>query len=263
LDGGKTYLGSSHEAKGYDLDVFNITVGAQMNFISCMQTGVAFAYEYDSIDFNLNGSGKAQTYQGALYGTYNKDCYYVFSDFVMGETCFKVHRDIRFGAIDRHAHGSPSIFHTDWYVELGINYDLCYLTMQPFAGIDLGYYNRDSFKECGANAAELRGNSKTISTLDSYLGFHLDSDIQCVKFSGDLAWIHHYNKIGDYFHGHFKDFGHDFSIKGVNPGRDGLEGSVQVATTFCDCYSVFAEFSGEKWEEFSNYEFGLGLVARW
>lgn len=261
---GRSFL-QNHHNRGFKTRDWDVVVGAQTAFDQCWTVGAAFFYQHNCVDFNEHGRADVNNYDGAIYGYYRDDCYYLASDLLFGYSRFDLKRTIRFADIDRRAHSHPKFWNVTFYTEAGTNYSCsdC-LTLQPFIGLESDYYNQDHFREHGADSVNLKGKHNDYYNFDSRLGVRAATTLCCdVLVSAELAWEHRYTENKNSIKVRFEDFGHEFSVTGPRQKRDAIEGSVLVAKNVCDDLRLFFEAYGERWQRFSNYDFALGIDFRW
>lgn len=265
IDGGRGYLSKTQNAKGFTMNSFELSAGAQTDcIVPCLTLGAAINYEHDHINFKVGGRGKNDFVEGAIYSYFDTPCFYLLADITGGYNNSKVKRPIHFGTIDRKTHANTGVYVASLYSEAGTTYEWNGLYIQPFLGLEFGYYNRNSLRENGADTLDLKVHSRSNGNVDSRLGVHLAANAFCdVVFSADAAWQHQYTTFGNKIRNRFIAFGDTFSIFGVDQNRDGFEGAFNVSKTICDNYRLYAEFSGEKWGRFSNYEYSFGVLASW
>lgn len=258
---GRTYLKGDSNADGYRSRNIDATIGAQIALDQCWTAGIAAYYENDHIDFHLGGKARVNTIIGALYGIYQNECYYLSSDLLFGYSHFNVRRSIEFAEIDRTAHAHPKIWDVTSYTEAGLNaYETSCFSLQPFLGLEFGWYKRNSFSESGADSIDLHAKSKNHWNFDSRLGVRASTTLPWdIVVSADVAWQHRYTSNDNTVTLRFQEFGDDFSIRGPQQRRNGVDGTIFIAKNICGDLNVYAQAIGERWKHFSNYTFVVGI----
>jgi hypothetical protein len=262
LQYGRTFVRGDHEAKGYRLHNIDFAIGAQMPLDECWNVGVAAFYEHDHIHYQLGGSARVNTILGAVYGGYQDEYFYALGDLLVGYSHFKLKRDIDFTAsIDRTAHSRPKVYDVTFYTEGGINFFECNnYYLQPFVGLEFGWYRHNHFSENGANSIDLSVKSKDCFNFDSRLGLRISTILPWdLIFNAEAAWQYRCNQNDNKVRVRFENFGSEFSIKGPKQKRNGIDGTIFVAKNICGELNVFAQAVGERWEHFSNYTFAIGV----
>lgn len=270
VGGGHAYQHGSKGADGYKLSDYNIAIGAQkpLNFCfldSWLTVGLAGYYERDSIHFNLRGSGRASNWEGALYYMWNNCRFYSFSATILGSDCIRVRRPIDIGNLHRRARGRAYITQWTSYSEAGLNLNPsgCYY-IQPFVGFEYAFYRRHALSERHTHSLALHIRGKNVSATIGRLGVHVTTTLPWDLFlTGDVAWRYRFNFLQERIQVNFRDFGAQFRIKGVHLKPHGIEGAINIAKCFCDCWQAYVEIAGEKWDRYSAWNVSGGLNMTW
>jgi fibronectin-binding autotransporter adhesin len=282
IGGGKSFQKGGKKANGYEMQNFNVTLGAHRSMndwfmesgwlqfvpskcLSGWTVGAAVSYDHQSLDFNLGGDSTLHTTQGALYALVTGEWYYAFMNVILGYNTGKLNRPLKFGEIDYAAHSKPKIFQAAASYEFGLNeIYYCNTCIQPFGSIETGHYNFSNIKESGAHPVNLKVKSQNLNLTNSRLGLHITSvsDIDSSwEFALDLAWNHLFK-----FHNRLKEsfeFGEKFSVKGPKPGLNGLEAAFTIFKNIDNYMQVYADVMGERWKNYSNFDLSLGLSINW
>jgi len=265
VEGGRSYGNSSCNARGYNASNWDISVGTHLYRSRDFFVGVAGDYEADRLNFRQGGRCTLNTAQGAIYGGYQLPGGYIFSDFIAGESWSTFKRPIRFSSVDRTAHSKPKVVHGTGYIEAGADFELCTALIQPFAGVDVGWFSRNHIREHGADSLNLSVHKKSSTTCNSYLGAHMA--LACsdygIQVSADAYWQHRFDSAGTNLTMAFEQFGDSFTIKGTKPGRDGFVGTFNVLGNITECLEVYAQFNGECWDNYSAWGANAGLNLKW
>lgn len=264
-EGGHSTLTHDRNAHGYQVNDFNFTVGAQQRCSEQWTFGTALAYDQDWVHYSLGGHGHLYTTQGALYAAYTTPCFYAFSDFDLGETYCNIKRRISFANINETANGKTRIFQTSSYIEIGKNFFVnnC-ITVQPFVGIEAGYYHRRGFHERNADILNLNIKARNLWIVTSRLGIHAQAALNYgIEIATDLAWQHNYDFNRDHFHANFESFGSEFEIIGVRIDHDSIDAALNISADVNNCLSVYADVSTQAWNRYANYSVTGGLQYNW
>lgn len=274
VGGGQVYQRRSHGTRGFRMDDVNVAFGVQKPLNICfldswLTLGAAGSYESDDLRFNHGGHGKGNDWQGAIYYMWNNCRYYSFSATILGDDCIKIRRPFHFDRIDgraRHQTRSRARI-TQWtsYSEFGFNCHYHCFYIQPFVGIEYAFYRRHALSEHHAHPFNLHIRGKNVSATIGRLGVHLTTALPCwdLFLSGDLAWRSRFNFLQERFQAHFKNFGSQFRIKGPHQKPNGVEGALNLAKCFCDCWEAYVELAGERWERYSAWNLSGGLSVSW
>ena len=258
---GRSYLKGDHESKGFKNRSIDAALGIQTDINECWKAGLAAFYENDRIHYHLKGKARANIFRAALYGMYQNECYYGWADAVFGYSHYNLKRHIEFAEIDLKSHSTPKIYDGTLYFEGGLNYCMssC-LKLQPFFGVEAGYYWQHRFDEKGACPLNLKARSKHVWNCDTRLGLRVTAALPCnIIFSADAAWQHWYTEHDNTVHVRFKEFGDEFRVRGPRFKRNLIDASIYLGKTFCDNLTVFARAFGERSENYSSYSAAIGL----
>ena len=263
LEGGHALLRNGHTGKGFKDNYWGISGGVQHCLNPCCIVGAAVDYSFDRVHYNLAGHNRMDSSLGALYGALLLPDCYVFANVIGGYSEGRITRRIHFGNIDRSAHGKSRLSSVTGYAEIGGKFCAGVLFLQPFVGVEHGYYHRNGLREHGAKSLNLNLKSKCIATLDTLVGVHATTffyDFLSVNL--DLAWQHRFNAIGRKIQAKFEDFGKRFTVRGPEQAREGVIGALNVTALFCDWLIGFGEISGENWDHYSAWNVTGGVEAR-
>jgi len=260
FDVGYGHSSNSSKAKGFHTWDIDVTIGAHTYCLPCLLVGGAVNFESNFFKFNLGGQPTMYSYQGALYGTYTYDMFYVYSDLVVGQSYTHFKRPIHFAALDRHAKSTPRLTHGLCYLEAGFNaWDECPL-VQPFVGVDFDYVYSAALHEKGADSLNLHIKSKCVTCWDSYLGVHIKEQWDdCWNINLDLAWQHRFGASGTNLNTYFEDFGTTFPIAVGKPGQDAMLANLNFETALCDGWNAYMEFTGEWWSRWASYSWSIAV----
>ncbi len=263
-EGSRSFLESDSNGFGYQMDSYDISGGLYKRITPNWLVGIAFDYERDSTCFNHGGKDRANITQGAFFAAYETSLFYVLSDLIYGYTDSKVTRDIAFTSFASKTCSSPILNNLISYTEAGVNFEWCSLGIQPFIGLEAGYYHRNGFTEGCSDVVALAFKSKSHGNFDSHLGFRLAKSIpSLLTVTVDAAWLHKYTTFGNTAQVHFTNFGNPFNTVGVDQNRDGFDGAVNLLFYPSEQVTLIAQFSGEKWNKFSTFGFTGGIVVTW
>ncbi len=264
VGGSRSFVrGNQHEAR-FTTSGFELAGGGQAAIASNLTVGVAAGYALDHVHYRGNGDGTNHTYLGGLYGLYRPCDYYVMADAIFGASDNKVKRHIDFGDIRRTAHSKPQIYEGTFYLEAGKDFCWECILVQPFLGVELSYAQRDKFSEHGADSLDLVVFKKHLFNAYGSLGLHLTQELcDDLALSVDLAWQYRFTERQDHLNERFRAFGTPFKIKGVSEERNSFEGAVTISKEIMEGWTLYGEFSGQRWERISSFNYLAGVEARW
>jgi outer membrane autotransporter protein len=270
IGGGEASQKSSHGAKGYRLDDWNISFGAYKPIDFCfldswLTVGVAGSYERDDVRFKNHGRGHNDNWQGAIYTSWICQDFYSFSANIIGAAQNFIKRPVSIvtGSVQ---HARSRARSTQWTSYSEIGYNLCWdcLYIQPFAGIEYAWYRRHALSEHGAAEKNLHIRGRDTSATTGRFGVHLTTNLPTwgILVSGDLAYRARFSFLREHFKGSFEGHNHPrFHIHGPSQKPSGFEGALTFAKCFCDTYHGYIEIAGEQWSRYSAWNLSGGISA--
>ncbi len=262
--GSRSFLRGSRNEASFASSGFELAGGVQAAIASNLTVGVAAGYAVDQVHYRDCGAGTNHTYLGGIYGLYRPCDYYVMADALFGVSHNKAKRHINFGDIKRTVYSKPKIHETTFYLEAGKDFCCKYFLVQPFAGIELSYAQRDQISEHGADSLDLVVFEKKLFNAYGSLGVHLTQAVcDGLDLSMDLAWQYRFSERQNHLTERFRDFGTPFKIKGISEERNSFEGAVTISKEIVKGWTLYAEFAGQRWKKISSYNYLAGVEARW
>lgn len=243
-EGGQFHNNGRAHVKGFRNSFFDISLGAQKAFNSCLLAGVAANFAANWLDFSVGGRDVLYAEQGGVYALWNNDKFYLFTDFIGGGSQIHLKRPIQVGGLNYHARSNPVFYHGAWYGEAGIDFKCASWLLQPFFGVDVTYVSANGITETGADLLNLAICSHHTTCPDIYLGAHWTACNSCIDLSADLLWRHRCGSLGTNIQTRFLDLGTPFIVQGCDSGRDSLIGRVRASQVF-NSFLVYGEAAGE------------------
>lgn len=262
---GRYFFEGKHDARGFRIRDFGVSIGAQAQLNRCWTLGTAFSYEMNKVHYNVGGSGKAHTFLGALYGAYRPSTFYVMGDLILGYSSDKVKRFIDIGDVHVDPHGKPKVFQGTVYFEAGKDLRCQCLLIQPFIGVEAGYFRQNGIHEHGGSVLDLDIHRRSYGSARSYLGFHLTTDkLPCnINLAIDGSWQCRLTTVNNKIRARFNEFGDSFSVRGVEWQRNIFEGSIYMSKDFCDRWSAYTSLEGQIGSRVSSYSYTVGIKTEW
>ncbi|MEI8124263.1 MAG: autotransporter domain-containing protein [Parachlamydiaceae bacterium] len=267
VGGSFTQVQSNSDAPGFNMNGYDVTGGVQKTFCHDWTVGIAGSYEQDHLDFKKSGGTEhCDTWFAGLYGLYRPSYFYGLVDFVYGNSSNKLNRKINVGTLHYHAKSTPTVTQYTFYGEVGVDYNICNILIQPFAGIEAGAYRRAHVKESDANVWALAVQSRNRTLATTRLGLHITTDSyfqECLAVSLDIAWnkllSSSKNKVGE----HFTQFGSHFEIDGVKSGTNSIDYALTISSPLGCNFSGYLEGSGESWSHANIFNILAGFEFCW
>ncbi|MFI5342600.1 MAG: autotransporter domain-containing protein [Chlamydiales bacterium] len=288
LGGGNNSQESTQKAKGYEMNELVLALGIQRSlnytltecetlremipsyWLTGWTMGLAMSYGNQHFDFKKGESkahSEAHNLEGAFYALFTKSSYYFLVDVVVGYWSGDLERSIHINDIKKtKAHGHPHMFQTTFYGELGFNnYSYYNIIIQPYLGIETGYYNLSEIKEKRGEKFNLKIDSHSTPITNTCLGVHLfklyDNDCSW-GLSADLAWKHLFH-FDEELHAHLASLKKEFKVDGPNEDHNGFEGALTLFKALNKRWTISVELAGERWTNYSNLYFTANLSYKW
>lgn len=261
--GGSSFFKRDRNSPGCNINDVEITVGGQ-GYIENWTVGGAFSYQHDKKHFHLGAHSQGNAYMGALYGFYRDPQYYLLVDLIGGYYTGAINRTVSLADIKLFAKGRPEAFNTVLYAEIGKDYLWRGLLIQPFFGVEGGYYNSRRISEKGDTAINLNIHAKSYGTANTRLGLHLSSwDAKYgFEFGFDFSWQCRLVAAQDQRMVAFDTFGESFKVKGFRTDCSSFDGAFSVAKKI-DAWTLFIQTEGQVANTWSNYHLMGGINYMW
>ncbi len=269
LNAGRLQVNTHCGAYGFTQNSFMLAAGNQISLSSVWTIGTGAAYQNDQQNFDcVGGKGQQNTVMGALYSLYRPLGGYMSSSLLVGYNVGKMHRPIHIGPRQFTCTGKPKGVLSSAYTEVGKDMALSSWLLQPFVGLEGGYYALHSLSEEGAPALDLDVPFKSHGNASSRLGVHLShgETPQDVEFGLDLAWHYRLTKPENHLNARFRIYEeHEpiMCIQGVDLSRSSFGGALSAVKKFNDRYVLFLQASGHVWNRSHTYNLLGGVRVVW
>jgi autotransporter-associated beta strand protein len=191
LDGFATFAGIQGDGNSSDTDfnLYGTNAGVDWAFADGALIGAAFGYTRSKLSVSdLATWGSGDTFQGAVYGGYATDLFYLDGAARYGYTQMKTTRRISFGdSLFETAKGDFNGLSLSGYAEIGLApFDLAGTYFQPTAAFQYTYVQTDDFIETGAPGLNLGVLTPSVNSMVSNAGvriyrpFKMDNDADIV-----------------------------------------------------------------------------------
>ena len=246
-----TDIGSTNNARGYNLSSAGFTLGMDYRVNENFAIGVNLGYSRTKAD--IAGGGKINTdgLKLGLYATYFRDGFYVDGSVQGGYNTY----DTRRAALRGSATGSTD--GTDFNAHLAFGYDWRRggLTVGPTASLQYTRVGFDSFSESGSQAA-LTYSSQSADSLRSALGmkaaYAIHAGSVIIKPEVRAAWQHEFGDSAYGLQSQISKGGAGFNVRGAKIGADSLLLGAGVAVLWNERIATYVYYDGELGR--SNYQ---------
>ena len=252
---------------GFDADTFGSAFGVDGLVNNDLRVGAAFTY--GSTDVDTNGSRNntdIDSYQGALYASYEWDTYFLDGIVTYGQNGYDGRRHITVGAVNRIATADYDGEQVAVKGTVGRDYplsDATYLT--PYVGLHYVHLDVDGYTETGAGAANLTVEDESSEALQSTLGVSFRKQMKTadgldVVPELHLAWLHEFLDEEQTNTSTFTGGGASFATRGFDPANDSLNVGASLSVYSGNNVDVRATYDFEIKDDFKGHS-GM-LVAR-
>lgn len=246
---------------------YNISLGAQTTIQNCFTLGVAAAYEEDFMAFKKSGGKEiSRTWLAGIYALYRPNYFYALADFVMDFNHNYLNRDLQVGALYYHAKSHPKYQQYTFYGELGGDISFYKFLLQPFAGVEVRSFDRNSLSENNPEGFGLLMKSQNSTASTSRLGVHFTTNQMnqsSVNLSIDLAWDYYFGNTKNRGYVEFQDFGTPFVVSWSEIDRNSLDYAITLSSLLYKCLEGHVKFSGLYGSHANLFNVVAGLEYRW
>lgn len=267
--GQRSFFHGDHRAHGFNSSGYAISGGFQARYCEDFIFGAAASYDHQHYKFSIgNSSSEGNTILGAVYALYRPVDFYLLADLVFGTSRNQLKRSFDVGLLEYKASSHPRSFDGDFYFEAGFDYPWEYqclpILIQPFLGLDTGYYYYNGFSEKGTEPIALDFHPQYCTTFDTRLGLHLSTKSNCGSLvSVDLAWDYRWTNLKNKRSTAFIDFGSVYNLHGAGINRNRFEASINVIQQVDELWSLYATGWVQTWSNVTSCNFTGGISANW
>ena len=239
-----TDIGSTKNARGYNLSSAGFTMGMDYRVNENFAIGVNLGYSRTNAD--IAGGGKINTdgLKLGLYATYFRDGFYVDGALQGGYNTY----DTRRAALRGSATGSTDGTDFNAHLALGYDYRRGGLTVGPMASVQYTRVGFDSFNENGS-AAPLTYASQSTDSLRTALGAKASYEIHAgsviIKPEVRAAWQHEFGDSAYGIQSRISNGGAGFNVQGAEIGAESLLLGAGVAVLWNERTSTYVYYDGE------------------
>ncbi len=257
---------STDNVIGFSAKAVGIHFGYDYHFSDHLILGLGGAYAHSFIknDYDL-GKANVDSFRLGPYGTYFKDKWFVDGSVTFGYHHNKTRRNIRFGGVDRTAHGEYDAYDIHTFLKAGRDFDRGGWTLTPFASLAYTYYRSENFEESEADSAGLNVDARTQQSLLGKLGFHLHrvSTLAHMKIIPEVfvGCTHQFIDEND-INARFMNGVTKFSTDVDRDRDDSVYYGAGLSSLLSENISAFVRYEGEHYAGGKANTVDLGLTAR-
>lgn len=253
-------------ANAYTTKVFSyqVTGGIQKDMGGDFSLGVAASYEYDHEKF-INACAHRNALYLGLYGLYRPSWCYLLFDIAYGYKASDLTRTIKVGDLSYTTCGKPNVNTFALYAEYGIDMDMKWFMLQPFAGLQVEKNWRAKVAETNTSGWGLVIDAQDWAVVNSRLGIHLTSCNLCpdISLSCDLAWDQRLTSNKNFTHARFQVFGDCYCICGNKFDDTSVDYALTLTKSCGEALQLYVEFEGQWWNHANTNGVLTGLKYSW
>lgn len=257
--------GNTHD---FGLNVAAVVAGLDYQIDPAMKVGAALGYTRSGFATSgVYGTGSADSYHGALYGSYAAGPLLLSGIAGFAISDFNINRVISFPGQQGTTTAQTSSAAFISAVELGYRFQpRADTTLSPIAGLQFIGLQQNAFSERGAGPLDLNVAQTNLASLRSLLGAELTHDIALgdstlLQARVRLAWAHDFTGTDRTVNEVFQQLMNTtFQVTGAEPSRDAAVLSVGLATT--GPVQFFFRYDGQYSAAQTNHGGSAGLTVR-
>lgn len=218
-----TYLNQNARgsSSGYTANIWGSSLGFDRLLSDHFIFGLSSGYAHNYIQANTRTN--IDSCQGSLYGSFNRDAYYIDSVLSYAYNRYDAARHIAFGSTDRIAKSNYGGQQYSGYLEGGYIFKKQGLNITPLISLHYMRLHLNDYSESGADSLNLTVDAQNYNMFQSGLGAKLTypllrKDLQVIP-EMHVKWL--YDFIGDQQQATstFTGSGASFSTNGFNPPK--------------------------------------------
>ncbi len=213
-----------------DFNLYGTSGGVDWSITDSVMLGAAAGYTRSKLSVSdLTTWGTGDTFQGAVYGAFSTDLFYLGGVARYAYTTMETTRRVSFGGLYEKADGDFDGSSLSGYAEAGLaSLELAEFFFQPSASFQYTYVDTEEFTETGAPGLNLNVDSENFSSIVTNLGvrvyrpFSMDPRTDIVP-ELRVRWAHEFGDLDRNVAARFDDVTTGpalFEVKGAEVGRD-------------------------------------------
>jgi outer membrane autotransporter protein len=264
-------LSATADTSGASYRIGGISAGVDRAVSKDWIVGGGFDYAHLNADFDdYNGNGKLDSYKIGAYASYAPGPLYVdaIASYAIQRT--NIQRDVLTGTGSTlRAKSSYDGQQASVYGELGYRAKLNErFVLQPFTALHYTRLRQDGFTETDAENLGLSTQSNTLNSLRSSLGVKASQDLPLsagfITFGAQLRWMHEFMDAQAQYQATLIGApGSDFTVKGVDLGRDAVLAGLSLSYAASTRMNLFADYDYQAESHNRVNRITLGLRYLW
>lgn len=243
---------SSGGALGYDYSTGGLAAGIDRAITDRFTLGFNAAYTRNNVDFDtVADNSHIDSGYLNIYAAYADGPWQAKGVLGYGHSRYHSKRYIEVGSDTSIARGDTSGNEFGAYGEIAYDIPLNSLTIQPVAGLNLGWLKRDGYSESGAGAADLKVDDDILRSASTNLGLRIKRDFGesasgRTHLEARVLWSHEFGNTDATTTSSFVNApGATFKVDGVQVRRDGFILGGGIAHEVSRKLSLYADYNAE------------------
>jgi len=266
--GSYTRYKKTSESPAFREKMWGFMLGLEYRINDGLRSGVAGAVTRARLDeTDSRSNSENDSYRGLLYALWDDTAqtggYYAETALGFGQTRFDLERSIDF--LDRTALSKHD--GQDYFISMGTGHDwiIDRWTFGPTMGIEYIYLHEEGYEEHGADAADLKIDSRNSDSLLSLLGFHVTRSFRLEKsvLVAELRarWDHDYLADSESVHCRLTAAGPSFDISGRDAAKDSVLLGASLKAAFSKNITGYLDYDCmlQNSDGYTSHMFNVGL----
>jgi len=257
----------NNNAHTFILNGWEATLGVQKSFLCDWLAGAAASFEQDQGNYHDRGGvSHHNTILGGVYALYRPSRFYIFADFAYGYSFNQLNRSVHIGGLTFTGKSHPNVSQFTFYGEIGGDFRVKALLIQPFIGVEAGSYWQKTTTENGVGGWALNVDSESAALATTKLGGHftvgkLAGTLGSLSF--DLSWNRQWTSNTYTVDEAFTNFGDTFTITGLSPFQNAFYYAVNWAKCMTHQWKIDLKVEGNVWSHAYQVDALGGLSYTW
>jgi uncharacterized protein with beta-barrel porin domain len=258
-------------ASRYDSVIAGAMAGMDFSVTANLRAGAALGYAKTTMTGrDLPDSGKEDSIQIALYGSYTTGKWYADAALAYSDNSYETSRAIAFGNLSRAASGSYGGYDVSGFAEGGYRASLWGFDLVPLASVLAIRHHRDAFTETQADSLNLEAETGDVNFLKGYLGVRLartflPSETFSLIPEFSVRWVHEFGNEETTLNARFAGapFGSSFTVYSDVMERDSGLFSLGLTGKTNDNWSFYLAYNCELNVQQITHAASAGVRVNW
>ncbi|MFH1878501.1 MAG: autotransporter domain-containing protein [Candidatus Omnitrophota bacterium] len=267
--GGYIHQGPRASSNGYNANIWGTALGCDILAGEHLRLGLSAGFARNFVRTkDSSGRTDIDSYQGAIYGSYAEDAYFIDAALPFACNTYDTSRHIAVGALDRIAEGKYNGQQYSGYIGGGYKFSGKKIDLTPLASFQYTHLRLNSYTESGAGAASLHIDPQDYNVAQTGVGIKIGYPVALKRGFGTLTpelkfkWL--YDWIGDAQQATstFTGGGGSFSTEGFTPARSSFDFGAKLALETADFVTLSFSYDLELKEDLYGHYALLELRYR-